>query len=214
MLYDAFSLNGSWEMGYLENEVSGTAEPSFSGCVIPEAVPGYWEDMVDAFANAPFCSRLKINPEYGIQRYPMSVGAPDMALPNITGTFLYRRSFLTEETEGAWELAFSGVQNRAAAWLNGTYLGSHEGYSTPFSLPIPKEALHQGENTLVIRDGRADIVAADCPDRLCVHQPSITRDGESIICLPHRITVTVEGGDAAAVDDVAGVPAAAEDAPE
>jgi len=151
MLYDAFSLNGSWEMGYLENEVSGTAEPSFSGCVIPEAVPGYWEDMVDAFANAPFCSRLKINPEYGIQRYPMSVGAPDMALPNITGTFLYRRSFLTEETEGAWELAFSGVQNRAAAWLNGTYLGSHEGYSTPFSLPIPKEALHQGENTLVIR---------------------------------------------------------------
>lgn len=71
-----------------------------------------------------------------------------------------------------------------------------------------------GENVLVIRDGKADIVSADCPDKLCVHQPAVDRDGESIICLPHRVTVTVEGGSAAEVDAVAGGPSAGKDAPD
>lgn len=49
-------------------------------------------------------------------------------------------------------------------------------------------------NHLVIREGSASIVAADCPDLICVHHAPIHRVGESIVCLPHRVAVTVEGG--------------------
>lgn len=47
-------------------------------------------------------------------------------------------------------------------------------------------------NTLVIKDGVADMVDAVCPDRLCVHQKAIDRSGESIVCLPNRVVVTIE----------------------
>ena len=60
-----------------------------------------------------------------------------------------------------------------------------------------------GENTLVIRDGEADIVAATCPDGVCVRHRPVSREGESIICLPNRVVVTIRGGKEAAVDGVA-----------
>lgn len=48
-------------------------------------------------------------------------------------------------------------------------------------------------NTLVIEDGRAYIESADCPDKLCVKQHAISRAGESIICLPHRLVIRISG---------------------
>ena len=48
-------------------------------------------------------------------------------------------------------------------------------------------------NTLVINGGKASIVSADCPDKLCVHQQEISKAGESIICLPHKLVVRIEG---------------------
>ena len=37
-----------------------------------------------------------------------------------------------------------------------------------------------GFNTLVIKDGKADVTDADCPDKLCVNQHSISYDGETL----------------------------------
>ena len=50
-----------------------------------------------------------------------------------------------------------------------------------------------GKNRLIIRDGEAWIEEADCPDKLCVKQGRISHTNESIVCLPHRITVRVIG---------------------
>lgn len=52
--------------------------------------------------------------------------------------------------------------------------------------------LNGGTNILVIEDGCAYMKDADCPDRLCVRQGRISRRGETITCLPNRLTVTVE----------------------
>lgn len=60
-----------------------------------------------------------------------------------------------------------------------------------------------GENTLVIRDGEADIISASCPDGVCVRHRAVSRDGESIICLPNRVVVTIRGGEEGDVDGVA-----------
>lgn len=49
----------------------------------------------------------------------------------------------------------------------------------------------QDSNTLVIENGTANMTEADCPDRLCVHQKAISRDGESIICLPNKVVATI-----------------------
>lgn len=46
-------------------------------------------------------------------------------------------------------------------------------------------------NRLVIKDGRAYIEYATCPDGICVDHSPIFRDGESIVCLPQKVVVTV-----------------------
>ena len=53
--------------------------------------------------------------------------------------------------------------------------------------------LNGGTNVLCIEDGMAYMESADCPDKVCVHQGKIGRAGETIICLPNRLTVTVSG---------------------
>ena len=48
-----------------------------------------------------------------------------------------------------------------------------------------------GTNTLIIEGGAARMSAADCPDKICVRHKKISQSGESIICLPHKVIVTV-----------------------
>lgn len=59
-----------------------------------------------------------------------------------------------------------------------------------------------GTNTLTIEDGLADMTEADCPDKLCVHQKSISKDGESIICLPNKVVVEVHSSEKSELDAV------------
>lgn len=46
-------------------------------------------------------------------------------------------------------------------------------------------------NTLVIKDGKADVTEANCKDGYCEKQKPIHRSGESIICLPHKLVISV-----------------------
>lgn len=52
-----------------------------------------------------------------------------------------------------------------------------------------------GTNILIIKDGYADITEATCPDGLCERQRRISKTGESLVCLPNKVTVTVEGAE-------------------
>lgn len=77
-------------------------------------------------------------------------------------------------------------------------------------LPLDTDAellLEDGEggtNRLVIRDGVAYVTEANCPDKVCVesYRDGISYDGETIICLPHKLVVTVEGGEEGSLDQV------------
>ena len=64
------------------------------------------------------------------------------------------------------------------------------------------EGVDGGENLLIIQDGTAKIESASCPDGICVRHYAISRDGESIICLPNRVVVTIRGGEKGDVDAV------------
>lgn len=57
-------------------------------------------------------------------------------------------------------------------------------------------------NRLVIEGRKADMIWADCPDKLCVNQKAISREGESIICLPNKVVVSIVGGEEREVDAV------------
>jgi hypothetical protein len=52
-------------------------------------------------------------------------------------------------------------------------------------------AINRGTNTLVVKDGEAYMESASCPDKICVNYGKIRRVGESIICRPNKVVVTV-----------------------
>ena len=65
-------------------------------------------------------------------------------------------------------------------------------------IPIRKDG--KTTNLLVIKDGKADVTEADCPDKLCVHQKAISKTNETIVCLPDKVVITIENGEDSGID--------------
>ena len=55
--------------------------------------------------------------------------------------------------------------------------------------------INGGMNQLIIKDGQAYMIDADCPDKICVHQGKISKTGETIVCLPHKVVIEIKGND-------------------
>ena len=47
--------------------------------------------------------------------------------------------------------------------------------------------------TVILDKTGAAVTDSDCPGRDCVHTGRITRAGQSIVCLPEQVVVTLEG---------------------
>lgn len=95
---------------------------------IPVGVPGSWNDQVPG-------ARDELGPAWYERRFE----APPGTLP------LGDRDAV---------IRFGAVSYAARAWLNGEFLGGHEGGHLPFALPCAG-ALRAGENVLTVRvDGR------------------------------------------------------------
>ena len=72
-----------------------------------------------------------------------------------------------------------------------------------YSLAIDGEySLNGGTNILVIEGGVAYLKDANCPDKTCVKTGKIHYVGQSIICLPNEISITVRGDTDDGVDFV------------
>ncbi len=149
-------LNGAWALDYLsDTPYIDTAEPLISphsDSAVTAPVPGYWEDMADLFRSTALHTKLRWNPLYTLQRYPQAGYVPDMALPNPVGCFVYRKiiTLTDEQITNTAVLSVGGAQNTVSAWVNGQYLGRHEGYSAPFAFDIPTGCLIKGENRITL----------------------------------------------------------------
>lgn len=79
--------------------------------------------------------------------------------------------------------------------------GQHE-----YSLSEEREVVLTSNGTtlkIMIADGYAKVLESDCPDQLCVSIGSVSKDGETIVCAPAGISITVKG-DEGNVDFIAG----------
>ena len=99
------------------------------------------------------------------------------------------------------------------------FAGGHKGSTVKISVdgevinefPLDKDATYEiegydgGTNLLVIENGEAYIKEASCPDGLCIHMGRISTAGQSVVCLPNRVVVSIDGGeDEKNIDHVVG----------
>ncbi len=80
----------------------------------------------------------------------------------------------------------------AAVIVNGE---ETERYPLDTDVEIRLESENGGYNILVIKDGKADITEASCPDKVCVNQHAVSKTGEAITCLPNKTVVEIVGGE-------------------
>lgn len=92
---------------------------------------------------------------------------------------------------------------------DGTYVQISVDSKVYKTLPLDKDTtitingVNDGINILQIKDGAASITDADCPDMLCVKQKKIYHNGETLICLPHKVVVAVISDQTPDIDGVA-----------
>ena len=53
--------------------------------------------------------------------------------------------------------------------------------------------LNGGTNVLVIEDGAAYLNYSNCPDHTCEQTGKIRYVGQTIVCLPNRLSITIQG---------------------
>ena len=99
------------------------------------------------------------------------------ALAVFLGVFLYA-SMSTESGE-------------AVVYLDGKEQGR---YPLEQDTTVEIEAQGKNYNILEIREGRAEIREATCPDKICVNHRPIGKRGESLVCLPNKVVVEIENG--------------------
>ncbi len=59
-----------------------------------------------------------------------------------------------------------------------------------------REITVSGTHRVTVRNGEVWVESAPCRDQICVKHPAISREGETVVCLPYALTVTVEADDA------------------
>lgn len=90
-----------------------------------------------------------------------------------------------------------------SAWIfypdnaEAAYVEVRQNGSAILTLPLDKDI----EKTITDNDGRTNtfqireqsvvMVHADCGDKTCVNTGKISRTGESIVCLPHRLVLEI-----------------------
>lgn len=73
-------------------------------------------------------------------------------------------------------------------------LSAHSGTDT-FTIKT-----ENGYNKVVVKDQSIAITEADCPDKICINEGFISKPGQTIACLPHKIIIEVKAADASEPD--------------
>ena len=96
-----------------------------------------------------------------------------------------------------WQKNNTGGEASAVVTIDGRRYGAY---------PLSKDITERIDfpdgtyNILVISEGYADVTEASCPDQICVHHNRIKYTGESIVCLPNKLIVEIEGGEDNGID--------------
>jgi len=85
---------------------------------------------------------------------------------------------------------FRGEGDSVVVTVDGKEFGRYS-LTEDITVEIRTGAQNEELNLLVIKDGQAYVETATCPDGICAGHKPISREGESIVCLPHKVVITV-----------------------
>jgi beta-galactosidase/beta-glucuronidase len=110
---------------------------------------GEWDFAIDADGEwtgpeqVPWAGRIAVP-------YAPETSASGVADTGFFRACWYRRECAVQSHEGRWLLHFGAVDRKATVWVDGQYVGSHEGGYSPFCFDIT-DRLQEGACVIVVR---------------------------------------------------------------
>lgn len=91
---------------------------------------------------------------------------------------------------GIWVILFlvSRPADVAVVTIDGT-----EVCRLPLNEDTSRE-INGGTHMVIVESGSVRVAQADCPDGICMNHLPISQSGQTIVCLPFRLVVTIEEG--------------------
>lgn len=151
----SISLDDKWQFCYKSFQSLKSPAPDIpcrDEFEVMMPVPGYWDDNKKVLEKASFWPDIKANlSSYQPVSYPIDESPPDASLSIIKGIGFYRKQLEVPEKwlSGIAVLRIGGAAHTAWVWLNGYFIGNHNGHSIPFEMSLNK-ALKKGTNEIVI----------------------------------------------------------------
>lgn len=112
-----------------------------------------------------------------------------LSLLLISLSFVFVTQKMTQEAEGDY----------LVIELDGKEYGR---YDLSKNQTIEVKSPNGGLNTIEIKDKQAKMTFANCLDLICMNMPAIKDDGQTIVCLPHRLYLEVDSSEKSEVDQV------------
>ena len=60
-----------------------------------------------------------------------------------------------------------------------------------YELSEDQEILIGDTNTCQIKNGQVVMIYGKCPDQVCVHSRAISKNGQTIICMPNKVVLEI-----------------------
>ncbi|MEM9809332.1 MAG: sugar-binding domain-containing protein, partial [Cyanobacteria bacterium P01_D01_bin.56] len=137
------------------SSLSVIQETDISAPSPPQSLNGIWQFLPDQTANTELAPASPQLPSLDwSQSQPIAVPANWYRQGHdIAGVAWYRHLFRVDETLADQELTltFEGIDYAADVWLNGHYLGFHEGYFQAFKFPVSDWLQFGQANELIVR---------------------------------------------------------------
>ena len=124
---------------------------------------------------------MKSSPRLSPSKYDLLVVAAVLALAVCLGVRFWGGLNAAPVQNGGLSVVveIDGVEVERARLLD--YSGQHVYTNNGYTLTVDSA------------DGWVDVTRSDCPTQDCKHSGAIKRSGQSIVCLPARIVITLAG---------------------
>jgi len=61
-----------------------------------------------------------------------------------------------------------------------------------------------GAVKVLVKEGKIRVIESNCPLKSCIRQGAVSRQGETIVCVPNKFLLVVTEGESRSVDGVVG----------
>ena len=87
----------------------------------------------------------------------------------------------------------------AGVYMDGKLYASYDlKDSQRYHIPVGDEY-----NEVLIEHGKVRVSSSSCKNQVCVNHSPISKNGESIICLPHKLVIRIENKKESGLDGIA-----------